>query len=186
MLASISEEKYYGLHEFIRSIKDDWRFKQSLKEFISDFKKDLKEGCLTLISDIEIKSSDIDEFLGELEKNGINLDTELTTDEMVEYAERICENAKVYCEAIADEEGDLVVRIIHLNQFFPDAFENTAFLYWLNKEDVEETHGNLSNEKWQEFKELYEQADLPDSTFEAIKDFEYELVEKIKEESDVK
>ncbi len=178
MLATTYEEKFYGLGDFIDYIKGDKRFENALKMFVRNFKEDVRDG-LDLIEPLELSARNIDEFIKELKESGYYLNTALSTDEMISYAEFICDEADVICEVEVDEEGNLVYREIHLD-FNPRVFKNVAFLYWLRREDVEEAHGKLSDEQWNGFKELYEELDLPDSVFEAIKDFEFEVIDQVK------
>ncbi len=178
MLVTTSKEKFYSLREFIDYIKNDERFENALRSFVLEFKKGLKEG-LDLIGRIELNAKNIDELKQEMREKRISF-INLSTDEMIYYAEFICDKANVVCEVKVDDEGDLIYKEVYLD-FNPKVFKNVAFLYFLERGNKPE----LTEEEWQKFKERYESEELPEELWKRINDFEYEIKEKVKEKEKV-
>ena len=176
MLAKFHKDEFESIVELLEGIESGWinssKFAIGVKKVMEEIGKDLRK------KGIEIDTENLRKFLEKLKET----EAKFTTEEEEKYFKIMLKEVKDgYYLTETLENGNIRIFTIIPEDFYPDAFKDVAFLYWLRREDAEETHGELTDKQWKEFKELYEETDLPDSTFEAIKDFEYEIVDQTKE-----
>ena len=171
-----------GLKDFIEEVKDLPEFRSALYNFIKKSKEYLWEEF-----EVEIKSTDMDQFLEELKENEISL---FDFEEQIEWIKEILQDSKsLYMVELDQETDNFIIYEASISNFHPSLFQNVAFFFYETKEDVNQRRKEdlekppFTEEQWEKFKHYLETMDIPEDLYEKILEFEEKISSMVEKES---